>query len=368
MEKNVGSVSTTNMENNVPAYEVASAQTDAATGQKETEYINTKASQYLGYYKNVPQLNVSIKNFATWIVGKGYEAEDPATSALLDNITGWGEDTFNSIIWNLMICKKIYGDAFAHIIRDSKTGKLLNIKPLDPSVMKIVADERGIILRYEQTGKTDQTKGQVVKNFKPNEILHLCNDRVADEIHGTSIIEACESVILMIQQILNDYSKVLHRNVVPVRVMEVDTDDPTKINELKAQYELNVKNGGELIMVPKGTVSFSSDGSITAAIVNPMPFLNYLDNFFYQVLGVPKIILGGGQEFTEASSKIAYVSYEQVYVREQTEFIADLWNQCQIKIKLNKPVSLQNELITDNTKDSGQMGFQPNDMQAGAGA
>ena len=351
------------MKDNVSNYSVASISTDAATGMTETEWMNTKATQYLGYYKKIPELHTAINSFATWIVGKGYETESFEDKIILEGINGWGEDTFNSVIWNMLVQKKIYGDAFAEIIR-AEDGTLLNLKPLDPSKIKIVVNEKGIILRYEQMNVQGRD-GKVVQTFEPNEILHLTNDRVADEIHGISIIEACEAIILMKNEIMDDWKTVLHRNVVPVRIIEVDTDDPTKITEIKTKYETAIKNK-EVIIVPKGTVSISTDGSVANAIINPLPFMNYLDNFFYQALGVPKIILGGGQEFTEASSKIAYLSYEQVYVREQTEFMADLWNQVGLKVKLNKPVSLQNELLTDNSKD-GQGATQPNDMMAGKG-
>jgi hypothetical protein len=86
-----------------------------------------------------------------------------------------------------------------------------------------------------------------------------------------------------------------------------------------------------------------------------MPFINYLDNFFYRAVGVPKIVTGGSEEFTEASSKIAYLTFSQYFIREQKELSADLWNQVGIKIKLNTPATLQNELLSDEQKDGNFM-------------
>lgn len=362
----VGRTDTTNMTDNVPNYSVAAVSPDSATGLNETEWINTKASQYFGYYKKIPELHAAISAFATWIVGKGYQAANPETKVILDHITGWGEDTFNSIIWNLMVQKKVYGDAFAEIIRaDNKEKTILNLKPLDPAKMKIVADQYGIIKRYEQMSAVGK-KGKVVEKFEPYEILHLCNDRVSDEIHGTSIIEACENIILWKNQSMEDLATIAHRNVVPVRIIEVDTDDESEINKIRTKYELAIKNK-EVIIVPKGTVSISTDGAINSAIFNPMPFINYLDDFFYRALGVPRVVMGGGQEFTESSSKISYLSYSQIYTREQTEFMADVWKQMSLKIILEKPISIQNELISDENKDSGSMGTQANELTAGRG-
>ena len=356
----LNSATASNMENNVDNFSVAAVQTDAATGMKETEWMNAKATQYFGYYKTIPELKKAIDTLATWTVGKGYETEDARTQVILEHITGWGEDSFNSIIWNLFVDKKVYGDAFAEIIRaDNKEKTLLNLKVLDPAKIKIITDKEGILKRYEQLDKIGK-EGKAVQKFEPEEILHLCNDRVSDEIHGTSIIEACEQVILMKNEAMADQKKLMHRNVKPIVFFKLNTDDQTKIDAFIAKMDACI-NKGENIYVPKGEVEFEILSVPANATLNANPWIQYLDNFFYRAVGVPKIVTGGSEEFTEASSKIAYLTFEQVYVREQTEFIADMWNQIGIKLKLNKPVSLQNELLTDESKDKGQLNAAPQD-------
>src|SRR3990170_5149322 len=131
-------------------YSVDGLNTNAATGQSEFEWINSKASQYLGYYKTIPELKIAIDSKARWTVGKGYQAP-PLTKLLLMEIKGFGKDTFNSILQNMVLEYNIYGDAFAEIIRDDD--KLINVKPLDPGSMKIIVNKSGIIIRYEQMSK-----------------------------------------------------------------------------------------------------------------------------------------------------------------------------------------------------------------------
>lgn len=363
-EMNLSSAMTTEMKSNVPAYSVAPMNSDSATGAEETEYLNAKASQYLGYYRKIPELHSAITSFATWIVGQGYETEDEETRVIIEHITGWGEDTFNSIIWNAIIQKKIYGDCFIEIIRDKETGNLINLKPLDPAKIKIIVDKKGIIKRYEQIGGIGK---DVIETFQPNEILHLCNDRICDTIHGISIIEACENVILMKNEIMDDWKTVLHRNVVPVRIIEVNTDNEDEIKEIRKKYEIAIKNK-EVIIVPKGSVSITSEAGIGNAVLNPLPFMNYLDDFFYRALGVPKVILGGGQDFTEAASKISLTSYSQYWKREQNEFAADIWNQLGIKIKLKESVNIQNDLLSDESKDANSMALTKPGEMSGMGA
>ena len=72
-------------------------------------------------------------------------------------------------------------------------------------------------------------------------------------------------------------------------------------------------------------------------------------------------------EHTEASSKIGYLTFEQIYSKEVSELIDDLWNQLAIRITINKPASLESEMLQSGEKSQAQTGFQPNDVTAGVG-
>src|SRR3990167_9807417 len=98
-------------------YKVPAVSLDSPSDLQETTWINTKWSTWLGYYKQIPELNAAIDAIAAWSIGKGYIA-DPETTLILDMITGWGKDTFNSIMSNMIRIYHIGGDAYAEIIRD----------------------------------------------------------------------------------------------------------------------------------------------------------------------------------------------------------------------------------------------------------
>lgn len=357
-DTNLSKITTTDLTNTETLFSVASKQPDSAGEQNETTWCNPKFSAYFGYYKTIPELKKAIDALATWTAGKGYKCS-PATKVILDHIKGWGEDSFQSILMNLLVMKKINGDSFAEIIRDDKKNTLINLKPLNPGTINIVTNKQGKIIRYEQIDKRTPKSAPV--KFQPEEILHLSNDRVADEIHGVSVVEACEWVILARNEAMTDWRKVLHRNVVPLRIIEVDTDNSTKITLLKTQYQEAI-NKGEVLVIPKGNVEVKETAPI---LQDPQSWIRYLENFFYQAVGVPKIILGGSEEFTEASSKIGYLTFEQVYMTEQMLLEADLWNQLAIKIEFERPVSLKEELMGSEEKNTGQVGFQPKETQAG---
>lgn len=354
-----------NMTSSVSDFSVDAMQTDAATGQKETEWMNDKWPEYLGYYKKIPELKSSIDAKAVWTIGRGFKA-DNATTILLDNINGWGQDTFNSILKNMLVVRQISGDAFVEIIRNQETGTLINLKPLDPGSIKIIANEKGIIKRYEQVNKIAKPN-KVIQTFQPKDMFHLTQDRVADEIHGTSKIESVEPIILARNEAVNDYKVVLHRNVKPVRIWHLDTDNDTKISKFITKVEL-MQDKTENIFVPKGAVIPELSAVPSNATLNPLPWIEYQSNFFFQAIGIPQIILGGSQEFTEATAKIAYLAFQQSVEEDQRDIEAQLWSQLAIKIELTFPASLENDLLSDEKKDAQPQAAQPADTTAGVGA
>ena len=48
--------------------------------------------------------------------------------------------------------------------------------------------------------------------------------------------------------------------------------------------------------------------------------------------------------------------------------MADLWNQLYMRIEFEAPVSLKETVIDNEEKNTSQIGFQPNDTEAGVGA
>lgn len=326
-------------------YTVEELTLDSAGAQKETEYTNENAGKYLGYYKKVPELKIAIDTKATWTIGKGFMAE-PATELALSVITGFGKDTFNSVIENMIREYHIYGDAFAEIIREGE--RLINLKPLNPANVKIIADQKGLIKRYEVTSST----GQVTK-INPENMLHLSRKRLGDEIHGISIIEAVEDIILARNEAIDDYRKLLHRNIYPVRIHHLDTDEPTKIANYKAKVAA-AKADGEDIFVPKGNVEIELASVPPNSTLDPKAWIQLLNQAFYQAVGVPQIIIGGSQELTQTAAQIAYLAFEQNIEQEQLYVEEQVLLQINLEIELQFPASLQNNLLSDDRKDGTQ--------------
>ena len=336
-------------------FTIPSLETDAGGDQKEFKWHVKDWAQNFGYYKQIPELQTAIDAKANWTIGAGFEADEP-TTMLLMNIKGNGKDSFNSILGNMIRGYTIGGDSFAEIIRD-KDDVLVNLKPLDPSSMVIVADDKGMIIRYEQRSKTKNPN----KRFSPDKMFHLSRKRIADEIHGISIIPSVEWIILARNEAMHDWKRVLHRNVDPLWVFHLDTDDETEIAAFKAKNDA-ARVKGENMYIPKGVVVPELIATATNASLNPLAWIQQLNDYFFQVVNVPQIIVGNAKEFTDASGKIVYLSYEQSVKGEQIYIEEQVLGQLNIEIQLTFPASLQNEMISDQP----QMGIQEEPIQNAA--
>jgi len=358
-ETDIGSASAADVENVITDWSITAVDTDAGGSQKEYTWQNTNWSTWLGYYKDVPELQVAIDTKARWTVGAGYEA-DPITQLLLMSIKGNGKDSFNTILDNMIRTYTIAGDAFAEIIRDkTKKELLVNLKPLDPGSIVIVTNSKGRIIRYEQTSKIKKYK----RRFKPEQMFHLSRKRIADEIHGISVIPAVEQVILMRNEAMNDWKRVLHRNIDPLWVFHLDTDDTSEISAFKTKYD-NARANGENMYIPKGAVVPELVSTAQNANLNPLTWINQLNDYFFQAVNVPQIIVGNAKEFTDASGKIVYLSYEQSVKGEQLYVEEQVLNQLNLEISLTFPASLQNELLSSAEKQPEMQAAQPNDTTA----
>ena len=358
-ETDIGSAESSDMTNAVTDYSVTAKDTDGQQDQPETTWQMTEWSTYYGYYCTIPELQTAVDAKANWTIGAGFTADEP-TELLLGTIKGNGKESFNTIISNMVRTYTVGGDAFAEIIRD-KDGVLANIKPLDPSTIVIVQNRNGRIKRYEQVSKAKIPN----KKFPPEKILHLSRKRMADSLHGISVVPSVQFIINARNEAMSDWKTVLHRNVQPLWIFHLDTDDTTKIKAFKTKMD-SARENGENMYIPKGAVVPEVVATATNASLNPLNWINQLNDYFFQAVNVPQIIIGNAKEFTDASGKIVYLSYEQSVKTEQLYVEEQVLGQLNIEIELTFPASLQNELVSDTPateleNEPIEKAAQPND-------
>ena len=364
-ELNLGQAVASDLTNVIKDFSVPSASTDGASDQKENVWFDNRWNEYFGYYtdEKVPEVTAVIDSKANWVVGKGVIADDN-TIEVLGGIKGNGFDTFNQILANAERTLSIGGNFYAEIIRDDE-GNLINLKPLDPSVMKHHANREGIITGFSQMSKT---KGKPDLPFPTEKIFYLQRNRIADEIHGRGIIQKLKLIMDMKNEAMKDNRTSMHRFVVPRWIIKLATDNATKIAAFKAKMD-KANADGENMYIPMGTVEMEPMVIAPNSTLNPLAWINYLDNLFYQVAGIPKIVVGGSSEFTEKASSIVYLAFQQSVEERQLFLEEQVGIQLGLTIELEFPVSLENELLSDKAKDGPQAAtnVQPNETTAGAG-
>lgn len=336
---------------------------DSPADQKETEWINSRAEDYWGYFNSIGDLKSAFLMKTIWNVGKGWTTESNSTKVILDKINGWGKDTFDDILFNMDLCMRVFGDSFAQIIRNEKSGTLINLIPLDPKDVKIVTNKQGRIIRYEFINVVKGTK----EKFKPEEILHFSNNRLGNQIHGISDIEALESTILADAQSFENINQITKFQAKPFILFKLKTDDEAKITALAAKIR-TLREKGDDMFIPDDENIISYD----VITVNPssilMEWRTDLRNKFYRMLGMP-LILFGATGSTESGGKMEVFAHETVFEYGQKYIEKQIWAQLGLKINLIPPNSLLDNLQTDEKKDAAQgLEIQPSDTTAGVGA
>jgi len=336
-------------------YSVATETTEGPADQKETTWINSDFPQYLGYYKTIPELKSTIDTKAKWVVGKGFKAKKKSHTDILDKMIGWGKDTFNTILQNCIRTYYVGGDSFCEIIKND-SGKLINLKPLDPSTIKIVVNGQGLLERYEQISKV---AGKEPQPFTPEQIFHLAKNRFADEIHGSSIIKAVEEIILMRNEAMADNKLINHRYAYPRWILHLDTDDTTEIAAFKTKYDsANAK--GENIYVPKGIVVPEMMSVADQSKINLLPWISDLTSYFYQATNTPDVIVGSASDTTEASAKVLYSAFRESVIDDQEFVTENIKSQLNIEGTLEAPPSLIEPTMQEDNKKDGPVNKSPN--------
>ena len=350
-EYNISAATTTNMNNTVPDYIVAAKALDATNGNgEETYWYFSNATKYYGYYLTIPEIYSAANALATWAISRGWKAKDAYTKIQLDHVKGMGKDTFTQIMWNHEVVKLVVGDAFIEVKRDKNL--VVNMIPISPERVRIVFDKNGMIKRYDVYNGSSK----VWKPVEKDNMLHSSNKRIGDQMHGTSQIEASKFIIDARNEALSDERVIKHRDKA-LGIAYTATDKPAKNTAAATQIETAVKNG-EMLILPEGVIKIEPYPSRSSE--DRQNWIQYLENFFYQVFGVPRSI-ASSDGTSEVGGKMGHVIFEPIYTKEQIDLEDDLWQQQQISIKFNRPPSLGGLVSEDMQKNSGDINLQPND-------
>lgn len=321
------------------------------SSEGESRITFPNAAKYQGYMRDVPELKSALYSFGIWVVGKGQEVSI-SDEVILAKIEGRGNEVWTSILLNHFVMSKAIGDSFIEVIRNPQ-GTLVNLIPIGAERMTVI-EKDGRIIRYEielPDGKTQK--------LSPDKIFHKTNERMGNENIGSSVITSLQWVLDAIQESLRDGRMVFHRNVFPLQIIEYDGDNDVQRDKLLKQHADAIKAGTALV-VPKGVITITT-ADIT--IQDPIAWIRFLQGYFYQVIRISRLI-ATSEGATELDSKMGYLSFEPMYTYEQNVYEAEILNALLIRIKFNRPAEIGGTIKEDEAKNTGQVGLQPNDVEA----
>lgn len=351
-ELNISQATTTNFTDNVPDFIVNAKALDASNPVGDESYwYFSNATKFYGYYLTIPEIFSAANAMATWAFGAGWSTPDKLLEQELKHVQGMGKDTFAKIIWNAEVVKLVVGDAFIEVKR--KDDKIINMIPISPERVRIVFNPEGMIKRY------DAWNGKEWRAIKKEDMLHITNKRLGDQLHGTSQIEASEFIINARNEALSDERIIKHRDKA-LGIAYYETDKAGKIAYANSQIEKAVKNG-EMVGLPKDTVKIEPYPSRSSE--DRTAWISYLENFFYQVFGVPRSI-ATSDGTSEVGGKMGNVNFEPTYAKERIDMEEDLWQQQAIQVTFEKQASLGGLVQQNMAKNVGETNIQPNDVSA----
>ena len=350
----IKSATTTDYAGSVADVTVSAVTPDSQGTQKKIIWDFPDAARHNGYYQSIPELKSALHVFAQRVCGLGYDVL-VGNKLELDHVRGSGKETFTSIIMQALIESKVFGDSFTELVYADKENpvKLINMKRLYTGDMVVIYNEQGLIEGYEQ--KSNNPKAENIK-FKPFQILHLTNDKLGNELHGTSVIRALKKIIDAKNQAFEDEIMIRHRDKA-LGIVYYDTDDAGKISYANSQIQ-DAVNKGEMVGLPKDTALIEEFPSKAPA--DRIQYMQYLDNLFYQVVGTPKVLVTS-EGFTEAGGKAGLLSFEPVEISEKLKLEENIWNQMAKKLKFKRASSLLGNEQETQSKNAGQTGIQDNE-------
>lgn len=327
----------------------------------ESEYQNSGWSRQFGAYLEISEYAGLIDRKANYVVGKGFKA-DKKTRKIMSKWRGNGLDSANLIFYNGIRVYTLGGDFFAGIIRN-KRREITNLKPLNPSTVKVIANDKGIVTKYEVYPIGKDTKQPAVIKVAAEDMFHLAYNRIADQIHGQSLSDKLKEIFEMRREAMKDIRVVFHRYVKPLLISVVDTDDPNEIAKYKAKLDKAMAMGENLV-VPKGTVDKIERVSIPQfSTLDPLPWLKLLQSEFIKAEGVPSIVTGEGGKGSEAESKMLYLAWQQIVEFNQMFLEEQITLQLNLDVEFEFPANIQPDLEQDNKKDPA---LNSNKTKAGA--
>jgi len=275
--------------------------------------------KYKDLYAFTPYIKASIDVTVNLAVSNGFELEG-GDDAVREWLTDWLDE--QNILQTLRVIATdmlVFGSGYMEVCRDETTGKIVQLKPLDPVHIRVRRDAYGNVFGYIQL----LTVPPVV--FAADDIIHFkwgAKSWWYEYSYGTSLLRPLLLIQSLIDQLQNDLAVIVHTYTKPMLVIKAGTPErPFSDQQLSQLVEAFRNRQPATDVFVRGDVTVDVIQSLTKD-VNVQFWLDYLLRQREAVLGVPKIFLGESEGTNRATAEIVMQEYV-TRLRMMQEIIAD---------------------------------------------
>jgi len=276
--------------------------------------------KYKDLYAFTPYIKASVDVTVNLAVSNGFELQG-GDDAVREWLTDWLDE--QNILQTLRVIATdmlVFGSGYMEVCRNEDTGKIVQLKPLDPVHIRVRRDAYGNVFGYIQL----LTMPPVV--FAADDIVHFkwgAKSWWFEFSYGTSLLRPLLLIQSLIDQLQSDLSVIIHTYTKPMLVIKAGTPErPFSDQQLSQLVDAFRNRQPATDIFVRGDVTVDVIQSLTKD-VNVQFWLDYLLKQREAVLGVPKIFLGESEGANRATAEIVMQEYV-TRLRMMQEIIGDM--------------------------------------------
>jgi HK97 family phage portal protein len=225
----------------------------------------------------------------------------------------------SSLLYTVVQHMAINGDAFWYVSRDSKNMPL-EIWPMHPALVRIVATREGEVLGYIMRGP-DGTKVP----FQPDEVIHFQLPSPDSDIYGEGRVELAVEEAGIDLQALRSNKAIFTNGMNPSAVLLLDDkatpDDAKRLTSELRQGHAGADNRNKILALSR-VVDFKP-WSMTPKDLDFLGLRNLATEKVTTAMGVPQVLLGNHNAGDYATTKfLVRIMHQTVFMPVQ-EIIAE---------------------------------------------
>jgi len=108
------------------------------------------------------------------------------------------------------------------------------------------------------------------------------------------------------------------------------------------------------MFIPMKSVEAQSLSVPQYSTLDPLPWIDALNSYFYQATNVPDVILGSAKQTVEASAKMLIWAFEQSVEEHQLFLEEQIKLQLGLEVNFEFPNSIAQDVIATENKEGGK--------------